>query len=67
MKRSDYEKSVRRLEEIVEQLESGHLSLDEAMKLYDEGTRLTAGCYEVLKKAEQKITNIAELKETEEA
>ena len=48
MKRADYEKSIERLEEIVEKLEEGNISLDEAMKLFDEGTKLTAGCYDVL-------------------
>ncbi len=61
MKRADYEKAVKRLEEIVEKLEEGNISLDEAMKLFDEGTKLTAGCYDILKKAEQKITDINDL------
>ena len=61
MKRADYEKSIERLEEIVEKLEEGNISLDEAMKLFDEGTKLTAGCYDILKKAEQKITDINDL------
>ncbi len=65
MKRADYEKSIKRLEEIVEKLEEGKISLDEAMKLFDEGTKLTSGCYEVLKKAEQKITDISEIEKTE--
>lgn len=61
MKRADYEKAVKRLEEIVEKLEEGNISLDEAMKLFDEGTKLTTGCYDILKKAEQKITDINDL------
>ncbi len=66
MKRTDYEKSIKRLEEIVSIFEEGNISLDEAMKLFEEGTKLTAGCYDVLKKAEQKITQLSELEETEE-
>lgn len=66
MKRSDYEKSVKRLEEIVNKLENGNITLDEAMKLFDEGTKLTAGCYEILRKAEQKITDISEIENQEE-
>ena len=66
MKRTDYEKSIKRLEEIVSIFEEGNISLDEAMKLIEEGTKLTAGCYDVLKKAEQKITQLSELEETEE-
>ena len=64
MKRTDYEKSIKRLEEIVSIFEEGNISLDEAMKLFEEGTKLTAGCYDVLKKAEQKITQLYELEET---
>ena len=66
MKRTDYEKSIKRLEEIVSIFEEGNISLDEAMKLFEEGTKLTAGCYDVLKKAEQKITQLSELEETVE-
>ena len=66
MKRTDFEKSIKRLEEIVSIFEEGNISLDEAMKLFEEGTKLTAGCYDVLKKAEQKITQLSELEETEE-
>ncbi|MBR2176468.1 MAG: exodeoxyribonuclease VII small subunit [Clostridia bacterium] len=58
MKKFDYEKSVERLEEIVSKLEDGNLSLEESMKLFEEGTKLSAACYDVLKKAEQKITDI---------
>lgn len=57
----NYEESVKRLEEIVEKLESGELSLEESIKLFEEGTKLTASCYDILKNAEQKITNISEL------
>lgn len=66
MKRTDFEKAMNRLEEIVSKLEEGDISLDEAMKLFDEGTKLTLGCYDILKKAEQKITQLSELEETEE-
>ena len=66
MKKADYEKSIIRLAEIVEALESGSLSLEESMKLFEEGTKLTAGCYDVLKKAEQKITELSEIEKEEE-
>ena len=65
-KKPDYEQSMLRLEEIVELLESGELPLEESMKLFEEGTKLSAECYETLKKAEQKITQLSELEETEE-
>ena len=60
-KKLDYEQSMTRLEEIVGLLESGELPLEESMKLFEEGTKLTAECYETLDKAEQKVRDIAEL------
>ncbi len=62
-KKLDYEKSILRLEEIVELLEGGELSLEESMKLFEEGTKLSAACYEILNKAEQKITKITDLED----
>lgn len=49
------EKSLSRLEELVEELESGDLPLDKAMKKFEEGIRLTRGCQAALKEAEQKV------------
>ena len=54
-----FEASLERLAQIVEKLESGTESLEEAMKLFEEGTALSARCYEKLRKAEQKIREIA--------
>ena len=54
----DFESGVKRLEEIAGLLEKGDLSLDEAMKLFEEGTRLSADCSKRLKTAELKITEI---------
>ena len=66
MKKADYEKSIARLEEIVSLLEDGSLPLEESMKLFEEGTKLSAGCYEILKKAEQKITELSKIEDSEE-
>ncbi len=60
----DYEKSIERLEEIVEQLESGKLSLEESIKIFEEGTKLSASCCQILQKAEQKITQLSSLEKT---
>lgn len=51
-----YETAVKRLEEIVSTLERNEVSLDESMKLFEEGTALTALCSKKLEKAQQKIT-----------
>lgn len=51
-----YEKAMARLEEIVSLLEKNDVSLDDSIKLFEEGTRLTAFCSEKLKNAKAKIT-----------
>ncbi len=53
-----YETAIKRLEEIVNILEKNEVSLDESMKLFEEGTKLTALCSAKLKEAEQKITEL---------
>lgn len=61
-KKKDYESAVLRLEEIVTQLENSELPLEKAIKLFEEGTKLTSFCYDTLQKAEQKIIAADELK-----
>ena len=49
------EKSLADLESLVEELESGDLPLETAMKKFEEGIKLTRGCQTALKEAEQKV------------
>lgn len=63
-KKISFEESLIRLKEIVEVLEKGSTSLEESMKLFEEGSKLAASCYDTLKKAEQKVTEISEKTET---
>ncbi len=49
------EKALTDLEEIVEELESGDLPLEKAMKKFEEGIKLTRNCQTALKEAEQKV------------
>ena len=49
------EKALTDLEEIVEELESGDLPLERAMKKFEEGIKLTRNCQAALKEAEQKV------------
>lgn len=49
------EKSLADLETLVEELESGDLPLDKAMKKFEQGIKLTRGCQAALKDAEQKV------------
>ena len=59
MKKMTYEEAIKRLEEIVEQLDSGKLSLDESLKLFEESTKLTAFCNHGLENAKLKITELS--------
>lgn len=54
-KKIDLEKSLAELEELVEELESGDLPLETAMKKFEDGIKLTRGCQAALKEAEQKV------------
>ncbi len=67
MKELTFEQAMERLEEIVSVLESGKGTLDESMKLFEEGTALTAFCTESLKNAEQKIIKLTAENGQEEA
>ena len=51
----DFEKKLIRLEEIVEKMESGDLQLDDSLKLFEEGVKLSRDCNQELDKAEQKV------------
>ena len=48
-----FEQSMQRLEQIVRLLEKGDAHLEDAMKLFEEGTGLAARCQEMLDKAEK--------------
>ncbi len=54
----NYEKSVKRLEEIVALLENGGLPLEKTLELFSEGTALVSECGKFLDEAEQKITKL---------
>jgi len=55
---TSYEDSLQRLEAIVERLESGKLTLDESLRLFEEGTRLTKVCQKRLSEAELRIERL---------
>ena len=54
-KQMHFEEAFKRLEVIVGNLESGDLSLEESMKLFEEGIGLTEACKSRIEDAEQKI------------
>jgi exodeoxyribonuclease VII small subunit len=51
----DFEQSLAALEKLVQQLEGGELSLDEALKTFERGVTLTRQCQDALKSAQQKV------------
>ncbi len=55
VKKPDFERSLARLEEVVRRLENANLSLDEAMKLFEEGVELSRDCQKQLEQAEGRV------------
>ena len=51
----DFEKKLNKLESIVENMESGELSLDDSLKKFEEGIKLSRECTKVLSDAEVKV------------
>jgi exodeoxyribonuclease VII small subunit len=51
----DLEKSMQDLEKVVEQLESGDLSLDKSLQQFEKGVKLSRDCQAALTDAEQKV------------
>jgi len=58
MPKQNFETSLKRLDEIVKKLEQGDAPLDDALKLFDEGTKLVGACNKILDTAEQKVALI---------
>jgi len=56
MSEKKFEEAMKRLENIVESLERGDLSLEESLKSFDEGMRLLQFCSKKLEEAEQKVS-----------
>lgn len=54
-KKAEFEKSLARLEEVVRRLENANLTLDDAMKLFEEGVTLTRDCQKQLEEAESRV------------
>ena len=57
-KKIDFQKEIKRLDEIVEEVSSKALSLEESLKLYEEGTAIIAKLEEALKEAQEKVDKI---------
>ena len=62
-RKMSYEEALEKLRDIVARLESGEETLDNSLKLLEEGAKLSSFCYEKLQNAQQKITEITKLEE----
>ena len=56
MPKTTFEQSMKKLEQIVQELESGDQPLEEAVKKFEEGVKLSKFCSEKLDETEKKIT-----------
>jgi exodeoxyribonuclease VII small subunit len=56
----DFEASMKRLETIVEELESGELTLEDSIARYEEGVKLSRGLTAKLDEAEKRIERLVE-------
>lgn len=57
-KNQNFEASLARLEQIVRAMESGEASLDESIKLFQEGTELIRSCEKLLDEAELNVKKV---------
>ncbi len=55
---ASFEQSLTRLDEIVRRMERGDVPLEEALKLFEEGTTLVAACNKMLDDAELKVVQL---------
>ena len=59
-KKINFEKSLSDLETLVEEMEQGDLSLEDALKHFEKGIGLTSECQQALQNAELKVQELVE-------
>jgi len=60
MSKENFEESMKKLEDIVTELEKGNLNLDESVEKFEEGMKIAKQCNTILEDAEKKITILLE-------
>lgn len=63
----DFEKKLNRLEEIVGKMEKGDLGLEESLKIFEEGIKLSRQCQTQLSEAELKVKKLVSVDEKGQA
>lgn len=61
MNKLSYEEASKQLNEIIEKVENGNISVDETVQLLEKGRTLLKTCYEELDKAKGKLTEVREI------
>lgn len=56
----DFEEALDQLEELVEDMENGDLTLEESLKAFEQGIKLTRECQSALSQVEQKVQLLIE-------
>jgi exodeoxyribonuclease VII small subunit len=59
--KENFEEALKRLEEIVQKLEGGELSLEESLKLFEEGIEISRTCTKKLSEAEKKVEKLVKM------
>lgn len=59
-KNENFEEAIKKLEDIVSELEKGNLNLDESVKKFEEGVNISKQCNEILQTAEKRISILLE-------
>ena len=60
-----FEKALRRLEQIVEELEKGELDIDKSLEIFEEGIKMSRVCSKKLTEAEARIEKLTKDKKGE--
>jgi exodeoxyribonuclease VII small subunit len=58
MENANFDSALERLEDIVEQLESGQLALEASLALFEEGVKLSLYCQKELKKTDGRVQRL---------
>lgn len=64
-KKPTYKELMDKLEQIIEHLESGEISVEVSMEKYEEGVQITKDLLEILSKAEEKVKIMQDQEEVE--
>lgn len=60
-----FEQALEELNQLVNKMESGDISLEEALKHFERGIQLTRQCQQALQEAEQKVSILSEKNSTQ--